>query len=214
MMSANKLLNNYFWKNYFYTDGQLFKVQDNMLIETVDSTELLNNITSRLNTYASLSKYTCLDNKLLPTAVFNQFLKRDLMLQQSESFEFEFGIPASKNAFLDSTHFAEGTQSLNSGKAKYISIIKSLILSSFKPVRVLVDLKIYCPDGLYPTIYFNHKTAPVNSEDFKLHDKYIARPKNAIFYESSIPSWMRYRAHFWITPQQLSQNLVVKHNWL
>ncbi|MFD1551906.1 hypothetical protein DNU06_01595 [Putridiphycobacter roseus] len=208
LMSANKLLNNYFWKDYFYAAGQLFKVNDNMVLESIDSSALLKSMSNRLSIYATLSKYTCLDNKIIPATVFEQFIKHDLLFQQTESFEFEIGIPSNNKAFLDTSHFATGLQSLNSGKSKYISFIPSFPLSGSKPIRIQVYFKIYCPDADYPTIYFNHKIAASKSGEFTLFNRHISRPENATFYESDKTGWMHYRAHFWVNPQQLSENLI------
>jgi uncharacterized sulfatase len=75
MMYADKTINNYVFDNYFYSNGILFKIQDDMSLDRIEDETVLKEIENKIENYRFLSRYVCENNYAVPKDNYNSFVK-------------------------------------------------------------------------------------------------------------------------------------------
>jgi len=89
-LTRNKgTIDDYVYKDYFYSSGELYKINDNFDIEKITDDAALNTITNKFNSFKQLNTYLTKKNKIIPKSL-------DLSKQQELQFTKDVQITINK----------------------------------------------------------------------------------------------------------------------
>lgn len=79
-MAWSREMNDYIWKDYMLSSGELYKLTPNMQMENYKNDSIKNHITQLLNNYKIINSYVCNNNKVFPKEQLMGLGERKLLL--------------------------------------------------------------------------------------------------------------------------------------
>ncbi|MBN4072948.1 LTA synthase family protein [Crocinitomix catalasitica] len=196
LMLADKRMNNYLWRNYFYTTDQIFDLKDGMKLNPIDNNKIETRLKKRLANYKILSHYCCLDNKYIPKSIYNSFVDHTAVLDAKTNFESMNDIKWMnvRSSNIDSLHAFSGRKSLTNLKGKYLRLLDEFQISRKNVHRLMVKFKLYCSDNEFPSLNFylsDSKRGANTTVVFMNNEK-------GHFTETEKAGWFDFETAFWL----------------
>lgn len=80
-MAWSREMNDYIWKDYMLSNGALYKLTPDLLMENYSNDSVKNHISNLLNNYKIINSYVCSNNKVLPKEQLTNLGERKLLLE-------------------------------------------------------------------------------------------------------------------------------------
>jgi hypothetical protein len=201
LMYADKRLENYLYKNWFLSEGQLFRlIEENGTVKLEKSTKglTLEEMLERLANYKYLSSYTTYQNKYLPKSEHEKWNRKDFIYQVDDSFDNPYIGSSLHDIYrktLTKSYFYSDSFSISNAAEPYLKLFEKIPLSNSadKRLRVKLKFKIYSESSDLPSIYLTHFLMNGESYFDLLHltaDYGSLRPVNEDWQEFQCSLWL------------------------
>jgi hypothetical protein len=198
LMYADRRMNAYVWKDYLLMEDVVYRIKDNLKIDQVDDTQILNNLKDRIVNYRLISHYVCQQNKWIPDSIFVKYSDIKYIIKTKSDFELVADYESVYSGNLISNREAfSGKKALTNNGEQYLNLIKGLSIDCSGRVRLKLRFAIKSKGLNFPALVVSQKEKTNGSENEILTKTFLLNESNPDFVKSEKEGWYFYEFGFW-----------------